>query len=190
MSNKNQLAASEADEKIKLKTLEPKPMSGADFITSLGFIIFGTAMFITAYDMHMINIARNVLVRRVHLSSPGLFPMIIGAIFFLFGVFMLYRSIRRGGLIDAKRIISFNNIASGITSPITKKLCVVFLLILGYVSLMGRIPFIYLSMGYLFLTFLYLYLKEEKWFWVLVITLTFPIAINALFTNFFRIPMP
>jgi len=190
LSNKKQLDASEADEKIKLKTLEPKPMSGADFITSLGFIIFGTAMFITAYDMHMINIARNVLVRRVHLSSPGLFPMIIGAIFFLFGVFMLYRSIRRGGLIDAKRIISFNNIASGITSPITKKLCVVFLLILGYVSLMGRIPFIYLSMGYLFLTFLYLYLKEEKWFWVLVITLTFPIAINALFTNFFRIPMP
>ena len=218
MSNKEQQAASEAGEKARLKTREPKPMSGADFITSFGFIVFGTAMFITAYNMHTINIARNIMVRRVHLSSPGLFPMIIGVIFVLFGFFMLYRSYNRGGLIDAKRIISFDNIKSGVTSPISKKLSIVFLIVLSYVVLLGTpiplpyvtaeqihqldysvvflgipfrkyiIPFLYLSMGYLLLTLWYL--KATKWYWMILISVVFPIAINALFTNFFRIPMP
>ena len=188
MSNNEHQVASETGEKIKLKTQEPKPMSGADFITSIGFIIFGTAMFISAYNMHMTNIARNIMVKRVQLSSPGLFPMIIGVIFVLFGLFMLYRSYRRGGLIDAKRIISFDSIISGVTSPISRKLCTVFILILVYVALLGVIPFRYLSMGYLLLTLWYL--KAAKWYWMILISVVFPIAINALFTNFFRIPMP
>lgn len=181
MSNNEQQAASETGEIVQPQNRNraEKPMAGADFITSIGFLILGTAIFITAWNMK---------VWRVYLSSPGIFPMIIGAIFILFGLFLLYRSYMRGGLIGARRIISFDSIVSGVTSPISKKLCIVFLLIFGYVALLGRIPFLYLSMGYILLTLWYL--RAAKWYLMIIISVIFPIAINALFTNFFRIPMP
>ena len=130
--------------------------------------------------------------------------MILGVLFIMFGFVLLYTSSKRGGFMDAKRIISGSNIKRSITSPVTKKWCVVFLLILCYVALLGRkyedilgksigdlsgkISFEHLSMAYLFLTFLFL--KAAKWYWIILISVMAPMAVQYVFVNFFRIPMP
>ena len=156
-----------------------KPLAGADFITSIVLIIFGAAFFI---------IARNMRVFRVYLSSPGIFPMILGIIFILFGCALFYNSYRRGGLADARRILSACYLKQSVASPNSQKLGVILFLIFVYVALLGRVSFVYLSMGYLFLTFLYL--KAAKWYLIIPIAVLAPIAIHMFFTNIFRIPMP
>lgn len=114
--------------------------------------------------------------------------MILGVLFVLFGFVLLYTSCKRGGFTDAKRIVSGSNIKRSIASPVFKKGGIVFLLILGYVMLLGKASFVYLSMGYLFLTLLYL--RAAKWYWIIVISVLAPIGIELVFVNFFRIPMP
>ena len=154
-------------------------MSGADFISAIALIVFGTAFFINA---------RGMRVYRVYLSSPGIFPMILGVVFVFFGLILLVNSVRRGGLVDIRRIISADYLKGSVSSPDFKKLGVLLLLISGYVAMLGRISFVYLSMGYLFLTFTFL--KAAKWYWIILISVLAPIAINMFFTNIFRIPMP
>ena len=155
------------------------PLAGADFITSIVIIIFGASFFI---------MARNMRTFRVYLSSPGIFPMILGVIFILFGLSLLYNSYRRGGWTDARRILSACNLKESVMSPHSKKLGVLLLLMLGYVAMLGRISFVYLSMAYLLLTFSYL--RAAKWYWIILISVLAPIAINLFFTSIFRIPMP
>ena len=181
MSGNEQKAASETGEKnqAQIGAVAAKPLAGADFITSIILIIFGSAFFI---------IARNMRTFRVYLSSPGIFPMILGVIFILFGLVLLYNSYRRGGWADARRILSACNLKQSATSPDFKKLCVLLFLISGYVALLGRISFVYLSMGYLFLTFAYL--RAAKWYWIIPISVLAPVAIHLFFSNIFRIPMP
>lgn len=174
-------ADSEADaiDRIEKNIVRAKPLAGADFITALALILFGTAFFIGA---------RNMKVYQIFITSPGFFPMILGALFVMFGFVLLYTSCMRGGFMDAKRIISGSNIKKSIASPVFKKGGIVFLLILGYVMLLGKFSFVYLSMGYLFLTLLYL--RAAKWYWIIVISVLVPIGIQLAFVNFFRIPMP
>ena len=156
-----------------------KYLSGADFITALVLVIFGAAFFIGA---------RHMKTFRIFFSSPGFFPMILGIIFIFFGLTLLYTSYLRGGFEDARRIISGSNLKKSVTSPVFKKCSVIFLLILAYVILLGEIDFVYLSMGYLFLTFSFL--KAAKWYWIALIAVVAPIVIEMVFVNFFRIPMP
>ncbi|MCL2011002.1 MAG: tripartite tricarboxylate transporter TctB family protein [Synergistaceae bacterium] len=183
MSGQEQKAASEASENVQSgQPIQPravKPMSGADFITAIVLIIFGTAFF---------KNARNMRTYRIFFSSPGFFPMILGIIFILFGLALLYISYRRGGWVDARRIIGADNLKRSVASPVFKKCVIIFLLILGYVALLGKISFVYLSMGYLFLTFLFL--KAAKWYWIALISVIAPIVIQMVFVNYFRIPMP
>ena len=132
--------------------------------------------------------ARNMRVYRIFFTSPGVFPMILGILFILFGVTLLCISYLRGGWTDAIRIVSPGSLKRSAVSPVFQKCGIIFLLILGYVALLGKISFVYLSMGYLFLTFFYL--KAAKWYWIILISVIAPIAIHMLFVNFFRIPMP
>lgn len=120
--------------------------------------------------------------------SPGFFPMILGILFVFFGCVLLYTSSRRGGYQDARRILSGGNFKKGFTSPVFKKGSVVFLLILGYVVLLGKFNFAALSMGYLFLTFFFL--RATKWYWIIAISLVAPIVVQLVFSQLFRIPLP
>jgi hypothetical protein len=186
----------------KTNQVRIKPMAGADFITALALIIFGIVLFIGAWNMK---------VKEIFFTSPGFFPMILGIIFVLFGLVLLYTSLMRGGLMDACRIVSFDNMKKCAASPVFRKGSVVFLLILVYVALLGKsdfyvflfgqydlhvtlfgkvekIDFALLSMAYLFLTFLFL--KAAKWYWIILLSVIAPIAIHIVFVNFFRIPMP
>ena len=156
-----------------------KPLAGADFITAILLIIFGAVFYMGA---------RSMKVYQMFFVSPGFFPMILGVLFVLFGVTLLYTSYLRGGWRDARRIVSGGNLKMCAASPVFKKWCVVFLLILVYVALLGKVSFVYLSMGYLFFTFIFL--KAAKWYWIILISVTAPLAVQLVFVNFFRIPMP
>ena len=162
-----------------IQTRAIKYLSGADFITAIVLVIFGTAFYMGA---------RNMRAYRIFFSSPGFFPMILGILFIFFGLTLLYSSYLRGGFADARRIISIGNLKRSVASPIFKKCSVIFLLILSYVVLLGEIDFVYLSMGYLFLTLFFL--KATKWYWITLISIVAPIVIEMVFVNFFRIPMP
>jgi len=114
--------------------------------------------------------------------------MILGILFVLFGLRMLYTSYLRGGFADACRILSSANLKRSVTSPVFKKCCVIFTLILSYIALLGEINFAPLTMAYLLLTFFFL--KAAKWYWIVLISVIAPLAIQTVFVNFFRIPMP
>jgi len=86
------------------------------------------------------------------------------------------------------RIISAGNITGSLASPVFKKGGVVFLLILLYVSALGKLDYVITSAAYLFITFLFL--KAGKWYWLAVISVAAPWAIKMLFSQVFRIPMP
>jgi hypothetical protein len=114
--------------------------------------------------------------------------MIIGGLFILFGIFQAYVSSLRGGYTDARRIFSGGNLKKSFTSPIFKKGGTVFLLILAYVGLLGKIDFIPLSMGYLLLTFLFL--KAGEWQKLVAIAFFAPFIVHVVFSRVFKIPMP
>jgi hypothetical protein len=154
-------------------------LAGADFITAVLLILFGAAFFMGA---------RNMKIYQTFFVSPGFFPMILGITFVFFGCVLLYTSSLRGGYADALRILSADNLKRGFTSPVFKKGGVVFLLILAYVTPLGRFNFVALSIAYLFLTFLFL--KAAMWYWIIAISVAAPIVIQLVFSKIFRIPMP
>jgi hypothetical protein len=154
-------------------------LAGADFITAILLMVFGAAFFIGA---------RSMKVYQMFFVSPGFFPMILGIVFVFFGCVLLYTSSLRGGRADALRILSAGNLKRGFTSPVFKKGGIVFLLILGYVVLLGKVNFAVLSMAYLFLTFLFL--RAAKWRWMIAISVAAPIVVQLVFSQIFRIPLP
>jgi hypothetical protein len=160
---------------------KPGRLAGADFITAVLLALFGAGLLVGSLNM-------KTRAAYMFWISPGFFPMILGGLFIFFGLLQMYTSSRRGGCQDALRILSAANLKRGFTSPIFKKGGVVFLLILGYVSLLKTVDFVPLSMGYLFLTFLFL--KAEKWYWLIVIAAAAPFIVQLVFNHLFRIPMP
>jgi hypothetical protein len=114
--------------------------------------------------------------------------MILGIAFILFGCALAYVSLRRGGYADVRRIFSGSNLKASFTSPVFKKGSVVFLLILIYVVLLGKINFVVLSMAYLLSTFFFL--KAAKWYWMIAIAAIAPVVVQLVFSRVFRIPMP
>ncbi|MDR2174711.1 MAG: tripartite tricarboxylate transporter TctB family protein [Synergistaceae bacterium] len=154
-------------------------LAGADFLTAILLILFGAAFFVGA---------RSMKVYQIFFVSPGFFPMILGIAFIFFGCVLLYASSLRGGRADALRILSGANLKRGFTSPVFKKGGTVFLLILGYVALLGTFDFAVLSMAYLFLTFLFL--RAAKWYWMIAISVAAPVVVQLVFSQVFRIPLP
>jgi hypothetical protein len=154
-------------------------LAGADFITGVLLALFGVAFLINALNMR---------VYQTFFISPGFFPTILGVLFIFFGLFLIYASWRRGGLADARRILTPAYLKKSFTSPVFKKGGVVFLLILSYVALLGTVRFVYLSMGYLLLTFFFL--KAARWYWIIPMAVVTSVAVEYVFTQVFRIPMP
>ncbi|GHS86552.1 hypothetical protein AGMMS49957_04890 [Synergistales bacterium] len=154
-------------------------LAGADFITAILLIILGVSFSVEALRMR---------VYQTFLISPGFFPLILGVLFVFFGLFLIYRSSRRGGFADAKRILTSDNLKKSLSSPVFKKGFTVFLLILAYVALLGKIEFVYLSIGYLIFTFLFL--KAGKWYLIIPVAVVAPVLVQLAFVHLFRIPMP
>ena len=154
-------------------------LAGADFITAVILIVLGIAFSVEALRMRGYQ---------TFLISPGFFPLILGVLFILFGLLLIYRSSRRGGYADAARILTPDNLKKSFALHVFKKGFAVFLLIFVYVALLGKIEFVYLSMVYLLLTFLFL--KAGKWYLIIPVAIIVPVLVQLAFVHFFKIPMP
>ncbi len=154
--------------------------SGADFISAVCFAIFGAAFCIAALRMRVFN---NSL-----LVSPGLFPLILGAVFILLGLLLLRSAVKRGGWEQASHVLSGGNLHAFATSPRVHKAVVLLLIVVAYVAALGYIPFLWATAGYLLATFVYL--KAMKLHWIVLVSFLAAYAITFAFRDLFRIPMP
>ncbi len=154
--------------------------SGADFITAVCLALFGAAFSIAALRMRVFN---NSL-----LVSPGLFPLILGAVFILLGLLLLRSAAKRGGWEQASHVLGRENLHAFAMSPRVRKAIVLLLFIVAYVTAVGHIPFLWATAGYLLVTFIYL--KAMKPHWILLLSFLAAYVITFAFRDLFRIPMP
>ena len=154
--------------------------SGADFISALCFMIFGAALAVAALKMRVFN---NSL-----LISPGLFPLILGGVFIVLGIFLLRSAAKRGGRTQASRILGTDNLRAFAASPKVHKGMTLLAFIVVYVMALGHIPFMWATAAYLIVTFTYL--KAMKLHWNLLLAVASAWAISFAFSDLFRIPMP
>jgi hypothetical protein len=174
-------------------------LAGSDFITSVIFIATGILTIVLSLRM---RIFRTIIV------SPGLFPVIIGGVFVLFGGVILILAIKRGGVAEAGSIISAENFLSTWRSSRFRRGMAIFLAILAYVLLFGHpwlarlnfafvagdamipvnISFFLTTGGYL--VFNFLYLKAMRPSMAILVSILSALAIFYAFSMGFGIPIP
>jgi len=154
--------------------------SGADFISAVCLIVFGAAFSAAALKMRVFN---NSL-----LVSPGFFPLILGGVFILLGLFLLRSAAKRGGKDQALHVLGRNNLSAFFSSPKVRKGTVLLLLVVAYVVAVGYVPFLWATAGYLIVTFYFL--KAMKLHWSVLLAFAAAWAITFAFRDLFRIPMP
>ncbi|HER23548.1 MAG TPA: hypothetical protein ENO17_00560 [Candidatus Atribacteria bacterium] len=134
--------------------MEPKNMDKADFITSIFLVIFGLAIFLISIRMPTFrNLGANPY------SAPGIVPSMLGAIIFILGMILFFRSIAREGY---KINYSLNSIKKIITKKPIQRFLTVLFLSLSYVFLLGKVDYFLLSSGYIFVFILAYELNIKK----------------------------
>jgi len=129
-------------------------MDKADFITSIFLVIFGLAIFLISIRMPTFrNLGANPY------SAPGIVPSMLGAIIFILGMILFFRSIAREGY---KINYSLNSIKKIITKKPIQRFLTVLFLSLSYVFLLGKVDYFLLSSGYIFVFILAYELNIKK----------------------------
>ena len=174
-------------------------LAGADFISAGIFVATGVLTVVLSLRM---RIFRTIIV------SPGLFPVIIGGVFVVFGGVILFLAVRRGGVAEAGSILSAANFLATWRSPRFRRGMAIFLAILAYVLLFGHpwlarlnfafvagntmipvnVSFFLTSGGYL--VFNFLYLKAMRPSMAIVVSILSSLAIFYAFSMGFGIPIP
>jgi hypothetical protein len=174
-------------------------MAGADLLTSVVFMAAG------AYIIHA---SLRMRIFRTIIVSPGLFPAIIGGVFVCFGIVIFAIAMRRGGLGQARHILSAANFRAIWHSPRFKRGMAIFISILAYVLLFGNeylaklnfninyaggnipvnVGFLIVTGGYLFFSFIYL--RAMRWPTAAAVSLLAALAIFFAFSKGFGIPIP
>jgi hypothetical protein len=134
--------------------MEPKNMDKADFITSIFLVIFGLAIFLISIRMPTFrNLGANPY------SAPGIVPSMLGAIIFILGMILFFRSIAREGY---KINYSLNSIKKILIKRPIQRFLIALFLSLSYVFLLGKVDYFLLSGGYIFVFILAYELNIKK----------------------------
>jgi hypothetical protein len=134
--------------------MEPKNMDKADFITSIFLVIFGLAIFLISIRMPTFrNLGANPY------SAPGIVPSMLGAIIFILGMILFFRSIAREGY---KTNYSLNSIKKILIKRPIQRFLIALFLSLSYVFLLGKVDYFLLSGGYIFVFILAYELNIKK----------------------------
>jgi hypothetical protein len=134
--------------------MEPKNMDKADFITSIFLVIFGLAIFLISIRMPTFrNLGANPY------SAPGIVPSMLGAIIFILGMILFFRSIAREGY---KINYLLNSIKKILIKRPIQRFLIALLLSLSYVFLLGKVDYFLLSSGYIFIFILAYELNIKK----------------------------
>ena len=118
-------------------------MDRADFIASIFLVIFGIAIFLISVRMPTFrNLGANPY------SAPGIVPTVLGAIIFILGMTLFFRSITRKGY---KIDYSLNNIKKILIKRPIQRFLIALFLSLSCVFLLGKVNYFLLSGGYIFI---------------------------------------
>lgn len=129
-------------------------MDKADFITSIFLVIFGLAIFLISIRMPTFrNLGANPY------SAPGIVPSMLGAIIFILGMILFFRSIAREGY---KTNYSLNSIKKILIKRPIQRFLIALFLSLSYVFLLGKVDYFLLSGGYIFVFILAYELNIKK----------------------------
>lgn len=129
-------------------------MDKADFITSIFLVIFGLAIFLISIRMPTFrNLGANPY------SAPGIVPSMLGAIIFILGMILFFRSIAREGY---KINYSLNSIKKILIKRPIQRFLIALFLSLSYVFLLGKVDYFLLSGGYIFVFILAYELNIKK----------------------------
>ena len=118
-------------------------MDKADFIASIFLVIFGIAIFLISVRMPTFrNLGANPY------SAPGIVPTVLGAIIFILGMTLFFRSITRKGY---KIDYSLNSIKKILIKRPIQRFLIALFLSLSCVFLLGKVDYFLLSGGYIFI---------------------------------------
>lgn len=163
---------------------KPEPMKKR---ISAGDLIFSVILIFSG--LYVIYSAVNMRVFQTILDAPGLFPFVLGLIITLLGVLLLNTSIKTGGLVQIREMVT-----SGYWKEVKsrfgfQRVIVLILLMVIYIfGLIGRLHFTLATMIYLVVTFFYL--KATGAVRILISAVLISLIIGYSFRNFFGIPLP
>ena len=154
--------------------------SAADLIMSFLLIISGGLIIFAALGMK---------VYKTFLDAPGFFPLILGVIFIVLGMFMLFSSIKRKGHEQMSAVFSKDSLKKFFTHDQFKRVMILIALMVIYIfGLIGRMHFAIATAIYLFFTLLYL--RSSSIVKIIIISILSGVLICVVFTTFFNAPLP
>jgi hypothetical protein len=159
--------------------MDEKQMAKADFITSIVMICAG--LFILAVTLHFPRFPEWGGIY----SNPGFTPFLL--VFALIGMYlyMLVRSLRRGG----NRVrLTGEMVKKFFQSALVKRYFLCLGLFALYYLLLGRIPFLLDTTLYLFFTMLIF--GGGRWLRALVISVATSFTVYLIFLRIFLVPLP
>lgn len=159
---------------------EKMKSSASDLIMGVILVIFSIFLGVSALRMRVYN---------TFLDAPGFFPLILGIIFFAFGLVMIISAVRSGSVEAAKKAFSKNNLITVLLDSQTKRVIILSFFMVVYIyGLIGRVHFTVSTFLYLMATFLYL--KSTTLVKSAIISIVSALLISAVFQYLFKIPLP
>jgi len=160
-------------------------LRSADLLTGIIFVVIG--IYICYQSMGMFYVQRiKMQSMAAWYNSPGLSPLIIGAIFTFLGGMLIIIAIKDGGTFE---ILIWNRIKKILKMSQFKKGFLVVLLIGIYIFvLLDRLPF-FLS-SFIFLIATMGIFRADKWYKILLYSAILSWFVTFIFGTVARIPLP
>lgn len=160
-------------------------LRSADLLTGIIFIIIG--IYICYQSMAMFYVQRiKMQSMAAWYNSPGLLPLVIGAIFTFLGGMLTVTAVKEGGSFE---IIRWKKIKEILKMSQFKKGFLVVLLIGTYIFvLLDRLPF-FLS-SFIFLIVTMGIFRADKWYKILLYSAILSWFVTFIFGTVARIPLP
>lgn len=175
--------------------LPPKPLRQADVVASCFFILLGIVVIVAASRMPWSSTRTGGEAQ--WFLSPGLFPVVVGALLIIFSGRVLAAAIREGGHRDIGRSVSRWLAGLRLNRRMHRLAIMVVLLSVYIFGGVGRINFLLASFLFLFVAFALFWWREappgKLGRYVLtsaLVAAAIPAVITTLFSNFLYVAMP
>jgi len=160
--------------------MDSKQMAKADFITSLG--LMAGSLFMMLYPVF--KFPRFGEWGGLY-SNPGFVPFLLGLTLFGMSLYLLFRSLKRGGHQIRLRT---EDLSRFIRSPIFRRILICFGLFALYYQLLGILPFTLDTALYLFSSMMIF--GRGRWYFSLALAFAVSFAVYFIFQRVFLVPLP
>lgn len=160
--------------------MDSKQMAKADFVTSLA--LMAGSLFMMLYPVF--KFPRFGEWGGLY-SNPGFVPFLLGLTLFTMSLYLLFRSLKRGG---HQIRVTAEDLRRLVRSLLFRRLAVCFGLFVLYYKLLGILPFTLDTALYLFSSMMIF--GRSKWYLSLAIALAVSFAVYFIFQRVFLVPLP